>query len=191
VDNPASTVATTVSTMGVAVNAACRQFFMVGADGSDAADSEAAGASMNTFPFSFDGVCDRLIKGEENVMFKSKPSLRFWLALTVLCLLLGFSFDFGSSDSKPGVTKSNCDRIEVGMTEKEVETLLGGPATRVIDEFPDIPSTTKEWIGGNGSVVLVFSEGEVLWRPLYFKKLTLLDRTLKWLGLHSKKQDSN
>ena len=31
---------------------------------------------------------------------------------------------------KPGVTKENYDRIEVGMTRGEVEQIFGGPANR-------------------------------------------------------------
>jgi hypothetical protein len=120
-------------------------------------------------------------------MFKSIHSLRFWVVLAVLCLLLGFSFDFGSSDSKPGVTKSNCDSIQVGMTEREVEALLGGPATRVVFETPDGP--VKDWVGPKCSVGVAFSEGRVQFPPFYYKKSTLLDRTLERLGLRSKEQD--
>jgi hypothetical protein len=117
-------------------------------------------------------------------MFKLKQPLRFWVAIIVLCLLLGFSFDFGSSDSKAGVSKSNCDCIQVGMTEKEVEAILGGPASRVAFETLDGP--VKDWVGPRCSVGVAFSQGRVLFPPFYYKKPTLLDRTLEWLGLRSK-----
>jgi hypothetical protein len=119
-----------------------------------------------------------------------KQPLRFWVMLVVLCFLLVLSFDFGSSDSMPGVTKSNCDRIEVGMTEKEVEALLGGPATRVLSETPD--DTLKDWVGHRCSAGVVFSsQGRVLFPPFYYKKPTLLDRALEWLGLRSNNNNSS
>jgi len=121
-------------------------------------------------------------------MLKSKTPLRFWLVLAVFCLLLGFSFDFGSSDIKPGLTKSNCDRIEVGMNEKQVEALLGGPATWVVVEDSD--SAVKMWIGRECSATIGFADGRVLWRSFYYEP-TLLDRILEKLGLRSKKNSSS
>jgi hypothetical protein len=117
-------------------------------------------------------------------MFKKKPPIRFWLILAALCFLLGFSFDFGSSDSGPGLTKSNCDHIQVGMTEKEVEVLLGGPATWVVVEDSD--GAVKMWIGRECSATIGFADGRVLWRSFYYEP-TLLDRALEKLGLRSKK----
>jgi hypothetical protein len=119
-------------------------------------------------------------------MFKSKRSLRFWIVLAALCFLLGFCFDFGSSGFKPGVTKSNCDSIQVGMSEKEVDVILGGPATRVRSGASD--SVIKEWTGHGCFVEILFWDGEVLSRPFYYKKPTLLDRAMAWLGLRSKKK---
>jgi hypothetical protein len=120
-------------------------------------------------------------------MFKSKRSLRFWIVLAALCFLLGFCFDFGSSGFKPGVTKSNCDSIQVGMSEKEVDVILGGPATRVSSGVHD--SVIKEWIGQGCFVTIFFADDQVLLPPFYneYEKPTLLDRALKSLGLRSKK----
>jgi hypothetical protein len=48
--------------------------------------------------------------------------------IVVLALLLG----------RPGITRANFDRIEMGMTQVEVETLLGGPPD-------DIAPNGRDW----------------------------------------------
>jgi hypothetical protein len=59
------------------------------------------------------------------------------VTLTVLALL----------PPRPGVTQANFDRIEVGMTLEEVETILGGPG--------DLIAKNGTLIGAPGAAVAV------------------------------------
>jgi len=55
--------------------------------------------------------------------------------------------------SRPGVTKANYDRIEFGMSEAEVEAMLGErPLERLLDdsvEDGDAPPSHRTWLSTN------------------------------------------
>src|SRR5262245_55865060 len=69
------------------------------------------------------------------------------------------------------VTHATVDRIQIGMTEAEVEAILGGPASprQTVSVNLDIPGqpvrAQKNWPGYDGVAVVAFSpEGTVVWK---------------------------
>jgi hypothetical protein len=61
------------------------------------------------------------------------------------------------------VTKDNYDQIEVGMTEAQVEAILGEGEDTVDAEagIPDASFKMKTWTHGNSSIVIMFQDGKV------------------------------
>ena len=59
-------------------------------------------------------------------------------------------------------TVDNANRIRMGMSEPEVEAVLGGPAHRVAETgivFPPVENgTRKEWFGPTGIVRVLFND---------------------------------
>jgi len=49
------------------------------------------------------------------------------------------------------ITEANCAKIEVGMTEEQVNAILG----RVADEIPRYEPTKRIWLGRRGRIYLV------------------------------------
>lgn len=87
-----------------------------------------------------------------------------WLAVAVV--VAGAAGYLAWSHSRPaaftptpsGVTRANFERIEVGMTEAEVERILGGPPG-VYTNRPDIQAQSgisfrRFWYGDEGNIVI-------------------------------------
>src|SRR5581483_10869205 len=95
---------------------------------------------------------------------------------------------------QPGVTKANFERIEEGMTRREVEALLGGPPC---DDSPSgrnwselhngkltLGWTREVWGGNHGAARLVFNEeGHVVHKHWSDSPEPLLERIRRWLRL--------
>jgi hypothetical protein len=74
------------------------------------------------------------------------------------CVILAL---FAILPPRPGVTKANFDRIEVGMTLPEVEAILGtdrGSRPIVTDIMLPIGHEIEEWGGDEGFANIVFDE---------------------------------
>src|SRR5262245_61758913 len=83
---------------------------------------------------------------------------------TVVCLLAALRSIFWP---RPGVTEANTRRIQVWMTEKEVQGILGGPATVHVQSASSAGFTSKYsvWNGKKGGVFVDFVGDEsVGWR---------------------------
>jgi hypothetical protein len=68
---------------------------------------------------------------------------------------------------RPGITQENFDRIQEGMTEQEVERILGGPSGYHADRPVVVMNSgtmffrpSHLWIGDSGIVTICFSSGE-------------------------------
>jgi hypothetical protein len=62
---------------------------------------------------------------------------------------------------RAGITPENFDRIREGMTETEVEQILGGPSGRYTDRLIAVPMSgimfRDWWIGDEGVVTIEFT----------------------------------
>jgi hypothetical protein len=81
-----------------------------------------------------------------------------WLAAaSLLSIVLGASL-FTLRQPRPGITRENFDRTEVGMTEDEVEAILGGPpgtyTDRPIVVVIEGVMFRRWWIGDEGVVTI-------------------------------------
>jgi hypothetical protein len=83
------------------------------------------------------------------------------------------------------ITKANCDRIQTGMTEREVEAILRGPATETL-QWPDEvdEALIKHWGASDASILVYFDAnglvfhkqfGVIAPRPIWWQ-------ILHWLG---------
>ena len=87
---------------------------------------------------------------------------------------------------RPGVTKANFDRIEVGMQIEEVECILAGPGFS-IDKLitrDEAGSGIILWQHSDGSMVMIWPADKVVakkkWVP---SQETLLNKIRRWLHL--------
>jgi hypothetical protein len=102
-----------------------------------------------------------------------------WIALVLVCLVIGAFLYFNLPDSDP-ICKANFDRIKKGMTEKEVENILGGPCTHQPDTSIIHPGATpRVWSGKSCSITVYFGHRSGLVENASFERPSLVR---KWLG---------
>jgi hypothetical protein len=93
--------------------------------------------------------------------------------------------------ARPGVTKANFDRIQVGMTKAEVEQIFDGEAgkqllTTAVAGLPDMPVEKKAYWWGDEerSVAVVIFENDVVIRKEWGESdETVMQRICRWLHL--------
>ncbi len=111
----------------------------------------------------------------KHLLLLGPPSVAVAVMLSALALLWS---------PHPGVTKANFDRIEEGMTNAEVEQLLGGTGLPFHGFAHHEPPRTFVWEGDDGSVVFVeFTDNSVMskkWEP---STESITDRLRRWLHL--------
>jgi hypothetical protein len=104
---------------------------------------------------------------------------RQWLLVTFLLLVpaaiatVGLSWNANRARNSDPISSKNYERIRLGMTDGEVQAVLGGPADRqyhpwdVAVFLPPAPGTSPEWekmwLGKDKSVIIVHfdSDGKV------------------------------
>jgi hypothetical protein len=94
------------------------------------------------------------------------------------------------SPPRPGVTKTNFDRIQEGMTKAQVQEMLGqdgeftGGFTVVDRQEAQIAKAEFAWRADDGSVVFImFVEGCVAAKYWSDSNETILDKIRRWLHL--------
>jgi hypothetical protein len=127
-----------------------------------------------------------------------------WIAAVLIVLLLGFvaAVYFWPRDR---ITAASWEKIQIGMTEKEVEEILGKPGVSgvafvkhvevspisftgpVLVEEPESPSDSeKYWIGQRGIMRIGFDKAcEVAvkrFQEVRSTEPTFIDRIRDWLG---------
>jgi hypothetical protein len=138
------------------------------------------------------------------IMATMKRKLK-WIAVFVLVLFVGLGVVLFLLP-RDRITVESWEKIEIGMTEKEVEEMLGGPGTNeknFWEQFRTFQAifdgrelfepegaigvvSEKYWVGRRGYMVILFrEEGRVEakvfqgWRST---DPTFLDRLRDWLG---------
>lgn len=105
----------------------------------------------------------------------------FWLVLVAVCVVMAVVGAWvAMSPPTPGVTKSNFDRIEAGMTRPEVETVLStGTETVLSNEWKE------RWMGRNGNTIVIYYKEEKVIDKEWIT-LSVADRIqflFPWFGL--------
>jgi hypothetical protein len=106
------------------------------------------------------------------------------LRLPVLVLVLAPIFFLSLLVAPDAITKANCDRIQLGMTEREVEAILGGPAEETLAPEPD-PYAIKHWSSSTASILVYFDSSGRVCHTTFGKKEPpgLWERIRRGLGL--------
>jgi len=113
-----------------------------------------------------------------------------WLVGLLLAATLSVAGVLISHGSTP-INQATFDRIHVGMTEQEVESLLGGPATWDGLDRDDGNSKLSSWSEGKstedfmegGTIDIWFGDdGKVAWKRFSADKRPLIDRLKKRIG---------
>jgi SmpA / OmlA family len=81
----------------------------------------------------------------------------FCLAILMVLLIGSLA---GCARSK--ITKDNFDRIRLGMTQEEVQQILGPPTESSGLEIPVFSGTTSKWIKGDTLIQIQFFNGKVV-----------------------------
>jgi len=98
---------------------------------------------------------------------------RHVIAAALLALCIGVALGtFALLPPRPGVTKANFDRIEIGMTEAQLEALLGRKSAQSIDVekimralYRDSKERHFIWTGVYGTAVIRIDEDERVVAP--------------------------
>jgi hypothetical protein len=91
-------------------------------------------------------------------MKKNLKVVGLWLfCLVLLAALLGA---VGCAPSK--VNKDNFDKIRLGMTQEEVQGLLGPPTEASGLEIPVFSGTTAKWVQGETVITIQFINDKVV-----------------------------
>lgn len=107
-----------------------------------------------------------------------------WLA-AIASLAAGIAASVAIVELQPPearVTKANFERIENGMTELEVQAILGAPSVRLASEFG--PLVECYWIAperADGRVI--FLNGRAVSTEWIESPETFTDKLRRWLGL--------
>ena len=81
---------------------------------------------------------------------------------------------------RPGVTKADFERIQIGMTEAEVESIFGGKGQPGFGH----QSPWKYWTADNGSFAALIIDEDRVDLKLWFKSNeTFSDKIRRWLRL--------
>src|SRR5262245_20984655 len=116
---------------------------------------------------------------------------RIGLAAGLVVVTAGTLFFLRLKDS---INENNFEKIQIGMTEKEVETILGGPGTFMhplgapVERNADfglgglgIPHSV--WMGRGTAIHIVCLDGRVIEKQLiYFDPPNLWEQFLEFLG---------
>ena len=82
---------------------------------------------------------------------------RFFLVFALIVLfLVGLLVVWQRKGPSPGVTLANFHRLHKGMTEKEVEAIMGGPGGEAGGRFSSFHWT--HWKGSNCRINIMFSD---------------------------------
>lgn len=93
-------------------------------------------------------------------------SRRWWVLAFCLIACLGLLGMHWQTGRKDRITPANIARIEIGMTEGEVEEILGVPAGHYNKTSPPVKidpddGRCKIWVGDSPGVALLFEKGKV------------------------------
>jgi hypothetical protein len=84
------------------------------------------------------------------------------------------------------ISHRNFGRLQVGMTEKEVEAILGGAPQEIEDVIgSERPLVQKNWYGHRTAIEIVFDDGKLVGkRKTYFwDSRSLWEQWLEFFGL--------
>jgi hypothetical protein len=122
----------------------------------------------------------------ESDMRKKKRLILIALPLAVVAVTLGVLVML---PPRPGVTKTNCDRIQVGMTRAEVEEIFGGPSDP--DHFylgvvrsMELTQTREIWENNGFIADIVFDKNmHVKAIAIWSHRESFFDKLRRWLHL--------
>ena len=84
------------------------------------------------------------------------------LLYLLLLLLLGLAIALLSGCTGGKVNKDNFDKIRLGMTQEEVQRLLGPPTEASGVELPIFSGTASKWVQGDTTITIQFVNGKVM-----------------------------
>lgn len=73
------------------------------------------------------------------------------------------------------ITKDNFDLIKLGMTQQEVQHLLGPPTEATGLELPVFSGTTSKWVHGDTVITIQFVNGRVVAKEFNKEKSSARD----------------
>jgi SmpA / OmlA family len=84
-------------------------------------------------------------------------SLRGMGRLVLVALVIA-----GLAGCSSRISKHNFDQIKLGMTQEEVQGILGPPSSATGLEIPVFSGTTSEWVQGDTVITVQFFNGKVV-----------------------------
>lgn len=81
--------------------------------------------------------------------------------LRCVCLVTALAFAMTACNSSKRLTKANVDEVAEGMSKKQVESILGPPATVDTKDFVLLKKTIYVYAQGKDSVTIIFKEDKV------------------------------
>lgn len=84
------------------------------------------------------------------------------IRLLFLVVLLGLAIAVLSGCTGAKINKDNFDKIRIGMTQEEVQRLLGPPTEATGVEIPIFSGTASKWVQGDTIITIQFVNGKVM-----------------------------
>jgi hypothetical protein len=121
------------------------------------------------------------------VVPRGRPMRRWLVRIFLVAIILSAAFAVWLIIPGSPITEANCDRIQTGMTEREVEEILGGPTTETLQWLAEDvdKALTKYWGASDAGIAVYFdADGRVFHkhfaviapRPVWW-------RILHWFGI--------
>lgn len=125
-------------------------------------------------------------------------SRKVWIVLVLFGSLGLVAFGVWSGRTQHHINREGFEGLRVGMTEEEVETVLGRPAgeygTVIIVWFdgyhgypyPWVWTEPQRWISEDGAISVYFDSGRVVhteFNEVFVYEESLSDKVRRWMGL--------
>jgi hypothetical protein len=85
---------------------------------------------------------------------------RLIMVALALALAGGLLFPVGCAPSK--ISQENFDKVKIGMTQEEVQQILGPSTESSGIELPVFSGTMSKWLAGDTTISITFVNGKVI-----------------------------
>ena len=117
-----------------------------------------------------------------------KKKLRVLLGGMLAVVCIGCAIALVMGNGRSAITRANVERIQDGMTEGDVERILGqkghtGDPPMISSRLPTAKGSMRIWTTNELVVVVDFKDGAVDYKACYRNSETIGDRILRWVRL--------
>jgi hypothetical protein len=108
---------------------------------------------------------------------------KYWLIIASCFLLVGLYLYILNEGSKPGATRANFSKITEGMTQEEVEAILGKPTNVHSDKLSWLEGDDSQPIRGRRLLLVRFDKsGKVSETAVFVMQPDIIQQAYDWVN---------